>query len=144
LAKTLAKKGLAYEYFEGRFEKLPDFSTRKAARTGTAARPDLAAAEDKEEFVLRFRGYIHAPETGVYVFYVSSDDGSKLSVAGKEIIVNDGVHGMAEEKSEIALEGGWHPFELVYFQGTGGLGLEVSWRGPGFEKTPIPAGVFGR
>jgi hypothetical protein len=143
-AKTLAKRGLAYEYFEGRFDKIPDFAALKAARSGTAPRPDLAAAEDKEEFALRFKGYIRAPATGVYVFYVSSDDGSKLSVAGKEIIVNDGVHGMAEEKAEIALEGGWHPFELVYFQGTGGLGLEVSWRGPGFEKTTIPAGAFRR
>ena len=138
------KKGLAYEYFEGRFEKLPDFSTLKAARTGTGARPDLAAANDEDEFALKFRGYVRVPETGVYIFYVSSDDGSKLSVAGKEIIVNDGVHGMAEEKAEIALERGWHPFELVYFQGIGGLGLEVSWRGPGFEKTPIPADAFGR
>jgi hypothetical protein len=143
-AKALVKKGLAYEYFVGSFEKLPDFAALKAARSGTAARPDLAATGDKEDFALKFKGYIHAPATGVYVFYVSSDDGSKLSVAGKEIIVNDGVHGMAEEKSEIALEVGWHPFELVYFQGRGGLGLEVSWRGPGFEKTPIPAGAFGR
>ncbi|MBE3129169.1 MAG: chitobiase/beta-hexosaminidase C-terminal domain-containing protein [Acidobacteria bacterium] len=143
-AKALTKKGLAYEYFEGRFDKLPNFAALKAGRSGTAPRPDLAAAEDKDEFALRFKGSIHAPETGVYVFYVSSDDGSKLSVAGKEIIVNDGVHGLAEEKAEVALEGGWHPFELVYFQGAGGLGLEVSWRGPGFEKTPIPAGAFGR
>ena len=143
-AKALAKKGLAYEYFAGRFEKLPDFSTMKAARTGTAARPDLAVANDQDEFALRFKGFIRIPETGVYIFYVNSDDGSKLSVAGKEIIVNDGVHGMIEEKAEIALEGGWHPFELVYFQGRGGLGLEVSWRGPGFERTPIPAGAFGR
>ncbi|MBE3111592.1 MAG: chitobiase/beta-hexosaminidase C-terminal domain-containing protein, partial [Acidobacteria bacterium] len=143
-AKALTKKGLAYEYFEGRFDKLPNFAALKAGRSGTAPRPDLAAAEDKDEFALRFKGSIHAPETGVYVFYVSSDDGSKLSVAGKEIIVNDGVHGLVEEKAEVALEGGWHPFELVYFQGAGGLGLEVSWRGPGFEKTPIPAGAFGR
>jgi len=143
-APVPVKRGLAFEYFEGRFDKLPDFGALSAARAGIAPRPDLAAAGDKDEFALRFKGSIRIPETGVYIFYASSDDGSKLSVAGKEIIVNDGVHGMSEEKSEIALEGGWHPFELVYFQGKGGLGLDVSWRGPGFEKTPIPAGVFGR
>jgi len=144
LATAPAKRGLVYEVFKGRFEKLPDFAVLKAVRSGTAARPDIAAASDKDEFALKFRGYVRVPETGVYVFYVSSDDGTKLSVAGKEIIVNDGVHGMAEEKAEIALEGGWHPFELVYFQGVGGLGLEISWRGPGFEKTSIPSGAFGR
>jgi hypothetical protein len=52
-AKALAKRGLAYEYFEGRFEKLPDFAALKAARSGTAPRPDLAVAEDKDEFALR-------------------------------------------------------------------------------------------
>jgi hypothetical protein len=144
LATAPAKRGLVYAVFKGRFEKLPDFAVLKAVRSGTAARPDIAAASDKDEFALKFRGDVRVPETGVYIFYVNSDDGSKLSVAGKEIIVNDGVHGMTEEKAEIALEGGWHPFELVYFQGRGGLGLEVSWRGPGFERTPIPAGAFGR
>lgn len=143
-AKALAKKGLAYEYFEGRFDKLPDFAALKAVRSGTAARPDIAAASDKDEFALRFKGFIRIPETGVYVFYVNSDDGSKLSVAGQEIVVNDGVHGMTKEKAEIALEGGWHPFELVYFQGAGGLGLELSWQGPGIRKGPVPAGAFGR
>jgi hypothetical protein len=139
-----AGKGLAFEYFEGRFDKIPDFSALTAARTGTAGRPGVAAASDRDEFALRFSGAIRAPRTGVYVFYLGSDDGSRLSIAGREIIVNDGVHGMTEEKAEVALEAGWHAFELVYFQGTGGLGLELSWRGPGFKKTPVPAAAFGR
>ena len=143
-ASAPAKKGLAFEYFEGRFDKLPDFGALSAARTGMSPRPDLAAVNDKDEFALRFKGFIRIPETGVYVFYVNSDDGAKLSVAGKEIIINDGVHGMTEENAEIALETGWHPFEIVYFQGTGGLGLEVSWRAPRSEKTLIPAGAFWR
>lgn len=141
---TAPKRGLAYEYFEGRFDKLPDFSTLKAARAGTAVRPGLAVANDKDEFALRFKGFVRVPKTGVYVFYVSSDDGTKLSVAGKEIVVNDGVHGMVEEKAEIALEAGWHAIELIYFQGTGGMGLEVSWQGPGLNKSSIPAEAFGR
>jgi Glycosyl hydrolases family 2, sugar binding domain/PA14 domain/Chitobiase/beta-hexosaminidase C-terminal domain/Glycosyl hydrolases family 2/Glycosyl hydrolases family 2, TIM barrel domain len=137
-----SERGLAYEYFEGRFDKLPDFTTLQPARTGTAARPDLAAAGDKDEFALRFKGFVRVPETGVYIFYLASDDGSRLSVAGREIIANDGVHGMAEEKAEIALAAGWHPFELIYFQGLGGLGLELNWRGPRTGKTPIPTGAF--
>ena len=143
-AKSPGQKGLAVEYFEGRFEKLPDFSALKAARTTTAARPDIAAAQDKDDFALRFKGAVRVPEAGVYVFYVNSDDGTRLSVAGKEIVVNDGVHGMTEEKAEIALAAGWHAFELVYFQGRGGMGLEVSWQGPGFKKAAIPAEALGR
>jgi hypothetical protein len=143
-ATAPSTRGLTYEYFEGRFEKLPDFAAMAASRTGTAARPDVAVAGDKDEFALRFRGYIRAPRSGVYVFYLGSDDGSRLSVAGKEIIVNDGTHGLAEEKAEIALDAGWHPIEIDYFQGTGDRGLELSWRGPGFPKSPVPASSFGR
>ena len=143
-AKTHARKGLDYEYFQGRFDKLPDFTSLNAERTGSAARPDLAVANDQDEFALRFKGFIRIPETGVYVFYVNSDDGAKLSVAGHEIVANDGVHGMTEENAEIALGAGWHSFELVYFQGRGEMGLEVLWRGPGFARVLIPAGAFGR
>jgi hypothetical protein len=143
-AASPSARGLAYEYFEGKFDTLPDFAALQPARTGTSAKPDLAAAGDKDAFALRFKGLIRVPERGVYIFYLASDDGSRLSVAGREIIANDGVHGLAEEKAEIALEAGWHTFELVYFQGTGDLGLELSWSGPRTAKTPIPASAFGR
>jgi hypothetical protein len=144
LSKVPAKKGLAYECFEGLFEKLPDFSKLSPSRSGDAARPDPAVAKLKEKFALRFKGFIRVPRTGVYVFYLRSDDGSKLSVAGKEIIVNDGVHGLTGEKSEMALEAGWHTFELEYFQGTGEFGLELLWQGPNMEKGSIPSSAFGR
>lgn len=138
------KKGLAYGCFEGRFEKLPDFPTLKASKTGDVARPDPAVSKLKERFALRFKGFIRIPRTGVYVFYLRSDDGSKLSIAGKEIIANDGVHGLTGEKAEMALEAGWHVFELAFFQGTGEFGLELLWRGPNVEKGPIPSSAFGR
>jgi hypothetical protein len=139
-----SKKGLAYECFEGRFEKLPDFSTLSPSRTGDVARPDPAVSKLTEKFALRFKGFIRIPRTGVYVFYLRSDDGSKLSVAGKVIIANDGVHGLTGEKSEMALEAGWHAFELEYFQGTGEFGLELLWQGPNMEKGPIASSAFGR
>jgi len=143
-AKPPAQKGLAYEFFQGRFEKLPDFSALKAARNGTAARPDLAGVQEKSDFALRFKGFIRVPETGVYVFYVASDDGAKLTIAGRDAVMNDGVHGQAEEKAEIALAAGWHPIELVYFQGRGEMGLMIAWQGPGLKKSPIPSEAFGR
>ncbi len=143
-ASAPSARGLNYEYIEGRFEKLTDFAAMAALKTGTAAAPDAAVAGAKDKFALRFRGYIRVPRTGVYVFYLGSDDGSGLSVAGKEIIVNDGTHGMAEERAEMALEAGWHPIEVDYFQVDGDMGLTLSWRGPGFPKSRVPASSFGR
>ena len=136
-------KGLAFEYFEGRFDRLPDFSTLAATRTGTALRPDVAAAEDKDEFALRFKGSIRVPKTGVYVFFLGSDDGSRLAIDGRDLIVNDGAHSVSEENGEIALAQGWHPVEITYFQVSGPMNLGLSWRGPGLAKGPVPPGAFG-
>ncbi|NLH76093.1 MAG: beta-galactosidase [Acidobacteria bacterium] len=136
-------KGLAWESFEGTFDKLPDFGTLTAARTGTTARPDASLAGLETRFAMRFRGFVRVPREGVYIFYISSDDGSKLTLAGRELVAIDGVHGMTEEGAEIALGAGWHPFELVYFQSTGDMGLDLAWSGPGIKKGPVPASAFG-
>jgi alpha-L-fucosidase len=136
-------KGLAFEYFEGRFDRLPDFSMLAATRTGTAPRPDVAAAEDKNEFALRFKGSVRVPRTGVYVFYLGSDDGSRLVIDGRDLVVNDGAHSVSEEKGEIALAQGWHPVEITYFQVSGPMNLGLSWRGPGIAKRPVPSNAFG-
>jgi len=139
-----AAKGLAYEFFEGTFARLPDVGTLTSVRGGTVSRPSAAAGGGQERFALRFRGCIRAPRPGVYVFYLNSDDGSKLSVAGREVVAIDGVHGMTEEGGEIALGAGWHEIEIVYFQSTGDLGLDLLWAGPGIKKGPVPAWSFGR
>ncbi len=143
-AAVPASRGLAWEYFAGDFDKLPDFSALTSAGTGSSARPDAAAAKAKAKFALRFRGYVRAPRTGVYVFYLASDDGSRLSVDGQALIDNDGNHGLSVEKGEIALASGWHGVEIVYFQRDGDMGLDLLWSGPGIPKGPVPAYAFGR
>jgi hypothetical protein len=137
-----ASRGLAWDFYEGDFDRLPDFAALTPARTGTSARPDAAAAKTTQKFALRFRGYVRVPRTGVYVFYLASDDGSRMSVDGRALIDNDGNHGLSTEKGEIALAAGWHAVEILYFQRDGDMGLELSWRGPGIPKAPVPAYDF--
>jgi len=62
---------------------------------------------------------------------------------GKKVVTNDGVHGMEEVKGDTALEAGWHPIELIYFQGEGGQGLEVRYEGAGIQKMIIPSDLLG-
>jgi hypothetical protein len=131
--------GLAFEFYKSHWTRLPDFGTITPVRQGVAGAFDLECAQgEKIDFGLRFTGYIQVPKTDVYVFYVNSDDGTRLRVGGKDVVLNDGVHGMTEVQGEIALQEGWHPIELIYFQGTGGQGLQVTWEGPGFLPRPIP------
>jgi len=135
-----SQPGLSVQTFEGQWAELPDFSSLAPVRTGVANRIDLdAAAGATSRFALRFSGYLRVPETDVYAFFLSSDDGARLRISGQDVATHDGVHGMSEVKGEIALQAGWHPIELAYFQADGGMGLQVLVSGPGLARDPIPA-----
>jgi len=141
---TLSQQGLKCEYYAGHWSKLPEFDQLKPVRASIVPNMNLDwVAKVKQDFALRFTGYIRVTHTDVYSFFTHSDDGSRLTIAGQTIVNNDGVHGMAEQSGEIALGAGWHPIELVYFQGVEGLGLRVGFSGPGFDKKLIPGEILG-
>jgi hypothetical protein len=137
-------QGLNFACYEGRWEVLPDFATLTAVQTGVAKTISTACVDKEEYFALTFTGFLKVPATGVYQFTTRTDDGSKLYVAGREVVDNDGLHGLIEAHGQIALEAGWHPIEVRYFQGGGAADLEVYWQGPGLKRTQITGDVLGR
>jgi hypothetical protein len=91
---------------------------------------------------MKFEGFIEVPVDGIYTFYSNSDDGSKLFLHNKLLVDNDYTHPMTEKSGDVALKKGKHPIRLTFFQGRGGKGLKVNYRGPGVEKREIPAEVL--
>jgi alpha-L-fucosidase len=136
--------GLDVDVVEGEFTALPGFSQPQIAKTTTAQDFDLSVRPRDTAFALRYRGYVRAPATGVYHFFLTSDDGSRMWVGETPLIDNDGPHGAKEVSAPVALEAGWHPITVGMFQATGGLELQVSWSGPGIPKARVPAGALGR
>ncbi|MBC8342586.1 MAG: chitobiase/beta-hexosaminidase C-terminal domain-containing protein [Bacteroidetes bacterium] len=134
--------GLKYELYKGLWRELPDFENIKLHKKGTVEFFDLGCSLLENEFALSFSGYIKLQETAVYTFSIDSDDGTKLFIADRELVDNDGVHGMNEVSGEIALEAGLHKIKLLYFQGRGGLGLNVYYQANGILRTIIPEGVL--
>jgi hypothetical protein len=130
--------GLSVAYYEGDWRILPNFSELTPKTTKTAAKFDLSQSERNNYIALKFEGYISVPVTGVYTFFVNSDDGSRLFIGDKMLLDNDGIHGMVEKSGSIALQAGEHPITLLYFNGTSGRGLRVSYEGPDIEKQEIP------
>jgi len=136
--------GLHYQYFEGAWEIIPDFSKIAPVRNGISGKIDLGPSRGKEsDFGIVFKGYLDVPATGVYIFYLSSDDGGRLILNGEELINYDGIHGMGEKKAVAALEEGLHGLEFHYFQHLGGKGLKVSWESARIPKDEIGESFFG-
>jgi len=94
------------------------------------------------DFGVLYDGYIKIPERGIYTFFANSDDGSALLVDGKVIVNNDGRHAPIEKSGFTLLEGGYHRFQVMFYQAGGGMELSASIKGPGMEKQVIPSGLL--
>lgn len=141
--------GLNVDYYEvDSLQKLPDFAALKPAEKGTveSVALNLPFRRRSNHYALRFHGQILAPKKGEYRFATRSDDGSAMFIDGEMVVDNDGTHGMRRREGKRALEAGAHAFELVYFNGGGGGGLQVFWDADGQpgQWRPIPREVFRR
>lgn len=74
-------------------------------------------AERFEWFAIRYAGAFRIATAGEYAFRLSSDDGSKLVIDGKQVIDNDGQHPPREASGKVQLGAGDHQMVLEYFQG---------------------------
>lgn len=74
-------------------------------------------ADRFEWFAIRYAGAFRILDAGEYTFRISSDDGTKLIIDGKQVIENDGQHPPKEATGKVKLEAGDHQMVLEYFQG---------------------------
>jgi cytochrome c553 len=114
-----------YQYFEGSWGKLPDFSKLRPAGEGIADGFSLGVAGRGHDYALVFEGYFSIPKDGKYSFTLNSDDGSKLYIDGKLVVDNDGVHAPQTRGGSVSLTKGVHRARVEFFQGGGGAELAV-------------------
>jgi hypothetical protein len=91
-----------------------------------------------------FEGYITVPSDGVYFFDLTSEDGSKLYVAGRLVIDNDGVHNRVSQTGGIALRAGAHKIRTEYFLREGGDALTLQVWTATLSKQIVPASWLSR
>jgi alpha-L-fucosidase len=133
--------GISFSYYQGEWDSIPDFAAMTALKKGSLTNFETPRLRP-ECYGFAYDAFVSVPAKGVYSFYTESDDGSRLSVDDSLVVDNDGLHGMSEKRGVIALDAGLHALHVAYFNKTGGAGLGISWRGPGFEKCPLPAGAL--
>jgi mono/diheme cytochrome c family protein len=131
--------GLAYEFFEGAANSVAQLLAMTPKSTGVSAALDLSLPHPNQNWGVRFSGFLDIPADGKYRFWIRSDDGSQLSIDGKPLLNNDGVHPAAEKNGNLTLKAGLHELEVVFFQGGGETEFRVDWAPPGEKRGPIPA-----
>jgi len=133
---------LSYEYFEGQFNSMPDFTRLTPASSGTSATFSLPPSIDEQFYAVQFTGRLFVDRADVYTFYTESDDGSILYINGLQVVDNDGTHALLEESGVVALDAGVHDIVLAYFQNDGLESLSVSWSSSTRAKETIPETVL--
>ncbi len=129
--------GLQYAYYEGSWEKLPDFGKLTPKAVGDATNFDVSVSPRKDNFALRFDGTIRLDKDGEYLFLIGSDDGSRLVIDEKEIINNDGIHPFQQKRKKVKMTAGIHTVAVEYFEQGGEEVLQVDFEGPGQPQMPL-------
>ncbi len=132
--------GIRCEGYAGTWDRLPDFAQLTPVHTGTAETPTATAytPEVRDHYALRFTGFLEVPQEGLYTFYTSSDDGSRLRINGETVVDNDGLHGARRHSGRVRLKKGLHAVEVTFFEQSGDESLEVSWEVPGLARQVVP------
>lgn len=109
--------------------------------TGESVHPKLGSLKEA-----RWNGYINIVRGGPYVFSFTITGGlATISVNGKDVLTGQAGAASATTftSSPVDLVGGVLPF-AVTFKGDGGAArVELFWKGPGFEREPLPHMFFG-
>jgi hexosaminidase len=136
------KDGLICSWYKGSFESTLKIPVDNA--TGRARVPGIIVPKEAEApvFALKYTGYINVPAEDIYNFYLTSDDGSVLRIANREVVNNDGLHSSKEKSGQVALKKGLHKMELDFVEGGGGYTLKLQYSRNGNEPTDIPVGWF--
>lgn len=136
------KNGVAYSYYEGKFSLTADIKEKDKVRSGTMPYFSIKEFGAKDHFAYKYRSLIRIPERGIYRFYTYSDDGSVLSIDGKEVVNNDGGHSAGRAEGKIALEAGLHLLEISYFESYMGEELEVGFSSKTLTERPLPREIL--
>ena len=136
------KSGLRYNYFLGEFSITNELHKETPTRSGIIPTVSIDQYNEEKNFGYHFDGYIKIPQTGIYTFYLSSNDGSLLKLNDYILISNDGPHAKRELSSSISLKKGIFKISIAYFQLGGNSNLELYWQNKDLNKSEIPANAY--
>ena len=122
------------------FSALEPFAVTVAGTVNYADGSWPTAVERRgDAFACRITGFVRIPTSGNYAFFVTADDGVELFVDGRLVVSDPLPHSARERSGTLALEAGWHPLALSFYEQAGQAVLSLGWSGPGIAKSVISA-----
>lgn len=139
--------GLVCSAYAGSWTRLPKFADIAVVTRSIASNVELAREQKQAHFGLSFDGFVEVQTSALYMFELTSDDGSKLTIDGVVVVDNDGPHAAITKTGSIALAAGKHALHVEWFNATGDAALELklqagsssAFEKPRFEKIPVRA-----
>jgi len=132
------KSGLACNYYKQFFKTSTALNNAKPNSTFTAHDFIVSDSINAPSFGLQYSGFINVPETGIYTFYLTCDDGGILNIADREVVNNDGLHSAIQKTGQVALQKGLHPLLLNFIEGGGGFTLDLKYSKGNEQPKDIP------
>lgn len=150
---TNDKRGLRAEFFKD-YDKSRQFKSNQSPylvknynqvnlNWGTHSSTEYdPTASYKDDFLVRFSGYITIPTTGTYKFGVNADDGKRLFINGNKVAEQWNNNLQDAWSSNFLLNAGdVVPVVLEYFEASGGASVQLMWEGAAGD-TIIPASAL--
>ncbi|HEK22340.1 MULTISPECIES: family 20 glycosylhydrolase [unclassified Mucilaginibacter] len=134
--------GLKCDYYKAFFKQTSMIEAKKPDSSFIANNIIVPASVNAPSFALIYKGYIDVPQTGIYTFYLTCDDGGILKIADRMVVDNDGLHSAQERNGQVALAKGLQPFLLKFIEGGGGFALKLKYSFNGSAPAEVPSSWF--
>jgi hypothetical protein len=136
------QKGLKVAAYELSAKSVKDLENAKPVKESVSKNISVDDLTRNEYSGLVYTGYINVPADGLYNFFLSSDDGSKLWIDENEVIEHDGHHANTEKTGRIGLRRGPHAFRLAYIEDKPALALKLEYSLKDQKKQVVPSTFF--
>jgi predicted alpha/beta superfamily hydrolase len=152
LGKTLPPKadsgkfkhgGFKYAYYEGQFDKLPDFKKLTPIQTGITDKGfEINKLPHQKNFALLITGELEITKDGYYLFGLDANDGSKIYLGNQLLMTYDSLLTKGKTQSYVLpLAKGFYPIRIEYFKKDSGQNLNLIYLLPDSKQPhafPIP------
>jgi WD40 repeat protein len=85
-----------------------------------------------DSFSVRWTGFLDVPRTGTYTFFVNADDGARLFIGDRQVLVTRERGLLGIRTGTCGLKAGLHPIRIEFFESVNRANISLLW-GEGTE-----------